>query len=150
MDTETRRQLIADLVAAADTLLREGQRLFKPLGLTVAQFNALTVLAAAPDGAGLSQRELSDELVVDRSNVTGLVDRMEKAGWVRRADDEADRRIYRVRLTAEGRRLWAKADPLYVAAVARVTGALTLREATVTLATLGKLQASTAAYAHTN
>ena len=146
MDTETSRELVAEIVAVADTLLREGQRLFKPLGLTVAQYNVLTVIAGAPDGAGLSQRELSDELVVDRSNVTGLLDRMEKAGWVRRVDDPADRRIYRVRLTPEGRRLWEKADAPYNAAVARVAGALTARQARDTLATLATLKSAAASW----
>lgn len=145
MDTQTHRELVAEIVAAADTLLREGQRLLKPLGLTVAQFNVLTILAGAADGADLSQRELSDELVVDRSNVTGLLDRMEKAGWVRRVEDPADRRIYRVRLTAEGCRLWEKADAPYNAAVVRVAGALTTRQAHDTLTALSKLKTAATA-----
>jgi DNA-binding MarR family transcriptional regulator len=78
----------------------------------------------ARSDAGMSQRELSDRLVVDRSNVTGLLDRMEKAGWVRREDDPDDRRIYRVSLTAGGRRLWDRVHPLYVDAVAEVTAGL--------------------------
>ncbi len=142
MNTQTSRELIAAVVATADTLLHEGRRLLQPLGLTVAQYNVLTVLALAPDGAGLSQRELSDELVVDRSNVTGLLDRMAKAGWVRRADDDDDRRIYRVRLTPEGRRLWEKADPLYNAGVTRVTATITARQTQDTLAVLGRIAAA--------
>jgi DNA-binding MarR family transcriptional regulator len=140
------RELVAAVVATADTLLREGQRLLKPLGLTVAQYNVLTVLALAPGGTGLSQRELGDELIVDRSNVTGLLDRMEKAGWVRRADDIADRRIYRVRLTPAGRRLLAKADAPYNAAVARVAGALSGPQTRDLLAALGRLQVAAKAW----
>jgi DNA-binding MarR family transcriptional regulator len=147
MTAQPNRELIAAIVATADTLLNEGRRLLQPLGLTVAQYNVLTILALAADGTGLSQRELSDELVVDRSNVTGLLDRMEKAGWVRRADDAADRRIYRVRLTPEGRRLWEKADPLYAAAVARVTATLTARQTQDTLTALDRIAAGAAAWA---
>ncbi|MCX7019480.1 MAG: MarR family transcriptional regulator [Candidatus Sumerlaeota bacterium] len=44
------------------------------------------------------------------SNVTGLIDRMEKAGWVERAADTADRRVKRLRLTADGRRLIQRAE----------------------------------------
>ena len=84
-------ELTTAVVAAADALLRESQRLFRPHGLTAAQFNVLNVLAGRP--AGLSQRELGDLLVVDRSNVTGLLDRMGEAGWVRRSDDAADMSI---------------------------------------------------------
>jgi len=147
MDIQTRRLLIAEIVAVTDTLLREGQRLFKPLGLTVAQYNVLTILALSTEPAGLSQRELGDRLVVDRSNVTGLLDRMEKAGWVRRSDDKADRRVYRVRLTPTGRHLWEQADALYVTAIERVTDALGARETQTTLATLGRLKSGAAASA---
>jgi MarR family 2-MHQ and catechol resistance regulon transcriptional repressor len=71
--------LIAAVMATADAFLRESQRLFRPYGLTGAQYNVLNVLEGAAQG--MSQRELSEVLVVDRSNVTGLLDRMEKAGW---------------------------------------------------------------------
>jgi MarR family 2-MHQ and catechol resistance regulon transcriptional repressor len=111
--------LVTALLAASDALLRESQKLFRPHGLTAAQFNVLNILAERPDG--LSQRELSDLLVVDRSNVTGLLDRLEKAGWVRRTDHPSDRRVYQVLLTPAGHRLWAGVAPRYEAAVRQVT-----------------------------
>jgi DNA-binding MarR family transcriptional regulator len=118
--------LIAAVMATADAFLRESQRLFRPYGLTGAQYNVLNVLEGAAQG--MSQRELSEVLVVDRSNVTGLLDRMEKAGWVKRADDPADRRVYRVSLTPAGRKLWAKVHPRYVERVAEVTRGLSLAQ----------------------
>ena len=125
-----RRQIAYELttavLATADVFLRESQRLFRPHGLTAAQYNVLNVLG--PQVSGLSQRELSDHLVVDRSNVTGLLDRMEKAGWVQRADDPADRRVYRVTLTPAGRRLWATVEPRYHDVVAQVTRGIPLRQ----------------------
>ena len=84
MQTELGHELTRAVLTTTDVFLREGQRLFRPHGITAAQYNVLSALAAAGDG--MSQRELGDLLVVDRSNVTGLVDRMEKAGWVRRSD----------------------------------------------------------------
>jgi DNA-binding MarR family transcriptional regulator len=110
-------------MATADVFLRESQRLFRPHGLTAAQYNVLNVLAASPDG--ISQRELGDRLVVDRSNVTGLLDRLEKSGWVRRTDDPVDRRVYRVVLTPAGRALWGKVTPLYLEVVKQMTRGLT-------------------------
>jgi DNA-binding MarR family transcriptional regulator len=118
--------LIAAVMATADAFLRESQRQFRPYGLTGAQYNVLNVLEGAAQG--MSQRELSEVLVVDRSNVTGLLDRMEKAGWVKRADDPADRRVYRVSLTPAGRKLWAKVHPRYVERVAEVTRGLSLAQ----------------------
>jgi len=65
---------------------------------------------------------------VDRSNVTGLLDRMEKAGWVRRADDPADRRVYRVTVTTSGRALWARIEPRYREVVEQVTRRFTAKQ----------------------
>jgi DNA-binding MarR family transcriptional regulator len=130
--------LINAVMTTADVFLRESQRLFRPHGLTAAQFNLLNVVARS--GSGLSQRELSDHLVVDRSNVTGLVDRIEKSGWVRRADDPTDRRIYRVQLTPAGRALWEKVMPRYLAVVAQVTRGVARRDLEASRATLERLE----------
>lgn len=127
MPTEIAPRLIHDIVATADVFLRESARLFRPHGLTAAQFNVLNLLATRAEDAGFSQRELADALVVDRSNVTGLVDRMEAAGWLRRVDDPGDRRVYRVKLTAAGRKLWQKVAPGYANVVGQVTARLDAR-----------------------
>jgi DNA-binding MarR family transcriptional regulator len=112
-------QLVSGVMATADSFLRESQRLFRPHGLTGAQFNLLTVVAESADG--LSQSALSAQLVVDRSNISGLIDRMERAGWVKRTDHPDDRRVYRVVLTPKGRKLWASVTPRYLAVVRQVT-----------------------------
>lgn len=131
-------ELVTAVMATADAFLRESQRLFRPHGLSGAQYNLLNVIAEATEG--LSQRELSDRLVVDRSNVTGLIDRMERAGWVKRTDHPADRRAYRVVLTPAGRKLWAEVTPRYLAVVRQVTADLPARRMRDTLATLRQLE----------
>ena len=130
--------LVSAVMATADAFLRESKRLFRPHGLSGAQYNLLNVVARSADG--LSQRELSDHLVVDRSNVTGLIDRMEAAGWVRRTDDPADRRVYRVVLTPAGRALWEKVTPLYHDVVRQVTCDLSDRRTGEALAALQHLE----------
>jgi DNA-binding MarR family transcriptional regulator len=134
--------LVAAVMATADAFLRESQRLFRPHGLTGAQYNVLNVLAGSVEG--MSQRELSQVLVVDRSNVTGLLDRMEKAGWVKRADDPGDRRVYRVSLTPAGRKLWSRVHPLYLKSVARVTRGLTSAQIKAGVVLLKRLEADAA------
>ena len=133
-------ELTTAVMATANVFLRESQRLFRPHGLTAAQYNVLNVLAPRADG--MSQRELSDLLVVDRSNVTGLLDRMEKSGWVQRADDPADRRVYRVTLTVAGRRLWSKIEPRYHEVVAHVTRGVSISQMNDCVALLNQLAAS--------
>lgn len=126
MAADVALELTTAVMATADAFLRESQRLFRPHGLTAAQYNVLNVLAPHP--GGMSQRQLSDVLVVDRSNVTGLLDRMEKAGWVRRSDAPQDRRVYLVTLTPAGRRLWGKVTPRFLAVIAQVTRGMTVKE----------------------
>lgn len=140
--TDLGYDLVSAVMATADAFLRESHRLFRPFGLTGAQYNAINVIAASP--GGLSQRELSDKLVVDRSNVTGLIDRMERAGWVRRTDHPEDRRAYRIVVTPAGRALWEKVTPHYLAAVQQVTRDLSERRLRDTLSNLRELEASAA------
>lgn len=135
-------ELVREVMATASAFERESQRLFRPFGLTAVQFNVLNVLAG--QSRGLSQRELSDTLVVDRSNVTGLVDRLVKLGWVRRAADPADRRIHRIELTAAGRRIWQKVQPRFAEVVAQVAGGIDERVARTALVALKNLQSGAA------
>ena len=133
-------ELTTAVMATANVFLRESQRLFRPHGLTAAQYNVLNVLAPRADG--MSQRELSDLLVVDRSNVTGLLDRMEKSGWVQRADDPTDRRVYRVTLTTSGRRLWSIIEPRYHDVVAHVTRGVSISQMNECIELLKQLAAA--------
>lgn len=145
-DDEAGLGLVNAVLLTAEAFLRESRRLFQPHGITGAQYNVLNVLAATEGEGGLSQRELSDALVVDRSNVTGLVDRMEKAGWVKRQDDPADRRVYRVSLTQAGRRLWAEVEPRYREVVRQVTAGLSGRRMREGERLLGQLKAAAGAW----
>ena len=131
-------------MTTADAFARESQRLFRPHGLTAAQYNVLNILAGEP--AGISQRILGERLVVDRSNVTGLLDRLEKNNWVRRADDPDDRRVYRVQLTLAGREIWERISPLYLEVVAQVTHELTPRRTAEAVAVLRQLEAGASAW----
>ncbi len=130
MDTPPAIALVVQTLRAHNALLRASRRLFRPHGLSEAQFNVLHVLQDSAEP--LTQRELSEILLVDRSNVTGLIDRMEQAGWVRRSPVPGDRRAYRLLLTPAGRRLWRTVHPIYAAAAARVTASLSDRDVQVT------------------
>ncbi|SNS09963.1 DNA-binding transcriptional regulator, MarR family [Actinomadura mexicana] len=70
-------------------------------GITSQQGQLLCVLMARPRGMG----ELGAMLGLAKSSLTGLVDRTERNGLVRREPDPRDLRAVRVALTAEGSRL---------------------------------------------
>lgn len=112
------RALAIAMVSGGSTLLREATRLFKPFGVTAAQFNALHLLAASPEG--LRPSDLTRSLVVDPSSVTYILDELQKRDWVCRTSDLADRRTYRVRLTPKGALLHAKVNARYQASLAEI------------------------------
>lgn len=62
-------------------------------------------LQAISREAGLSQRELANRMHLEGPTVTRHLDHLEQAGLIARHRDEDDRRILRVDLTTEGRRL---------------------------------------------
>ena len=74
------------------------------LQLSPAQCHVLRLLE--PDKP-IPMRQLADGLCCDASNVTGLVDRLESKGLVRRAASDEDRRVKVIELTPKGARLRA-------------------------------------------
>ena len=106
--------------------------------LTAAQFNTLLVLrAAGPEG--LRMGEIGERLVVTKSNVTGLVDRLEKKGLVERGN-QADRRATAVRLTEDGAGLLERAIPTHIKLLSELTDCLTTEEKRQLIRLLTKLR----------
>ena len=99
-------------------LKRTARRFFKDTSFTDAEFNLLIVLRHSD--VPLSQNDLSERLLVDKSNVTGLIDRLQKAGLIRRNAVPDDRRRYHITLTDAGREEIDRVDPVYHAMVHRV------------------------------
>ena len=69
--------------------------------MTLPQFD---VMATLRFGEGVTQQTLAERLLVTKGNVCGLLDRLEKLGWVERRPDPGDGRANRLHLTAAGRR----------------------------------------------
>ncbi|MBY7141725.1 transcriptional regulator [Virgibacillus sp. NKC19-3] len=68
--------------------------------------------------------ELSDELTVTRSNISGLLRALEKLQYIKRAFDENDRRRIKVTMTEKGKKVLAKAWPIYEEVMKDVFGKL--------------------------
>lgn len=69
----------------------------------------LSVLKLLQEIGDLSLGTLSKQIRAHNSTVTGIVDRMESAGLVERARSDEDRRVWIIRLTAQGRRVAERA-----------------------------------------
>lgn len=81
-------------------------RLRAEFGTTLPRFDLLAQLEREPDG--LTMGELSQRLMVTGGNVTGITDQLEAEGLVVRAEHPTDRRAFKVRLTAAGRKLFRR------------------------------------------
>ena len=118
-------EAILNIYYSASCIKKQADEFFRGFGLTDVQFNVMVLLIhqSGPEG-GLTQAQLSDMMLVNRANITSLIDRMEKANLVVRTASANDRRYNIVKLTAKGKKLFAKVDPLYVRRVRKVMAPL--------------------------
>ena len=89
--------------------------------VSTVQYSVLVVLDRHGE---LSQRELGDEVDLDRSTIADLVARMERHGLVRRGQDPRDGRRKTVALTEHGRAERERLRPLVAQVEGELTGAL--------------------------
>lgn len=90
-------QLISDLVSK-----RCDKFLNAKYGLTMPQYQ---LLMAAVNETDATLGGLSEHLNCSRGNVTGIVDRLERDGWLDRERSSEDRRVITVKLTEKGTRV---------------------------------------------
>jgi DNA-binding MarR family transcriptional regulator len=100
----------AQIVRALDTELEREH------GLPLTSYDVLVQLSLAPDRR-LRMFELADAIVLSRSGLTRLVDRLERDGLVEREPDELDRRQIYARLTDRGFEVLADATPTHIAGI---------------------------------
>lgn len=82
--------------------------LLREHGLPLSSYEVLLFLADAPGGR-LRMSELADGVLLSRSGLTRLVDRMERDGLLRRERCEDDARGYHAAITGKGRALFDRA-----------------------------------------
>ena len=133
-------EALLQLLRTSETLWNASRLFFARWDLSPSQFNLLNLLTDAPDG--VTQVELSRSLIMHRSNVTGLADRLEERGLITRKDNPNDRRAYRVVLTAAGRKLMQKVLPEYYVAAEKIWGEFPLNRTKQLVADLERLSAS--------
>jgi MarR family transcriptional regulator for hemolysin len=106
-----------EIAETAHALRKAFDRRAVGMGVTRAQWKVLFRLERQP---GLRQIELADMLDVEPITLSRIVDRLEEAGLVERAADPADRRAWRLHVTAQAQplieKLRAVADGMIVEA----------------------------------
>lgn len=88
---------------------------------------------------GISQQELARKLLVGRSNMSMLLPQMEKRGLILRRDDERDKRVLRLYLTPEGRKLSEEAMAIQTGLIDRVLSEEPIEQCTATAASMERI-----------
>ncbi len=102
--------LLRPLVETYLAFYRTGSRHIESMGLTPSQFD---VIAELGDTAGLTCADLSNATLVTKGTLTGVLDRLEKKGMIKREAIVGDRRAIKVQLTAKGDALFRKVFPTH-------------------------------------
>lgn len=117
---------------------RVRQNLQSSFNTTLPRFDLMAQLERAPQGLKMS--ELSQRMMVTGGNVTGITDGLEKEGLVVREVDSADRRVYRVKLTAEGQQQFRRMAAEHERWVVDLFGPLGPRQKKQLMDLLGELK----------
>jgi MarR family transcriptional regulator for hemolysin len=98
-----------------------------PQGVTFRQAQVLGCLALE---GRLSQTDLAERMRIEPPTLVGILDRMERDGWIRRGGDIKDRRKKLVEATAAAKPAWSKIVAVAKRVRARATRGMTLTQLT--------------------
>ena len=98
------------LIKAGFLFVNETGRPYQSYDLTLAQMDVLSSLART-DGEPISCSEIAERTLITKGGITGILDRLEARGLVKRFPSSDDRRSVLVRLSAKGVELFRKLYP---------------------------------------
>ena len=105
---------------------------------TLPRFDLMSQLERSQDG--LKMKELSRRMMVTGGNITGITDQLVSEGLVERLPVAGDRRAFRVRLTARGRKSFADMAQQHEGWIVEAFAGLSARELDVLHQLLGKVK----------
>ncbi|HIJ65308.1 MAG TPA: MarR family transcriptional regulator [Candidatus Hydrogenedentes bacterium] len=122
-------EAILSIYFTASRIKKRADRFFRDYGLTDVQFNLMMLLKhQAGNKDGLSQVDLSRMMLVNRANITTLIDRMERSELVIRTSVPNDRRYNLIKLTDHGETLLRRVEKAYRHEIGRIIGDLSESE----------------------
>ena len=129
------------VMETGDALRKAIARAIEPFGFNLGPPRYLVVRAIFLAEAGrLSLSEVAKRVGATTTNVTNLIDGLERDGWVERQANPADRRVTYVQLTPEGRERCERLIPATARFTSQLFAGLTDDEKTGLIATLQKLR----------
>src|ERR1700733_5105913 len=115
-------EALLSVVRTSDRLHIRFARLLREHGLTPSQYNVLRILRG--EGKPLPILEIASRTVAVVPGITGLIDRLEQAGFVNRLRCEKDRRVIYVALTDQGTKILHDLDEPLLALHRKLMGHL--------------------------
>jgi len=106
--TSPEQEAVLNLWRTSDQFQNRFGRLFRQYGLTPSQYNVLRILRG--EGKPLPCLEIAERMIQVVPAITGLLDRLEKQGLVRRERSNDDRRVIHVEITDEARKILGELD----------------------------------------
>lgn len=106
-----RANTVLNIFRASNLLSRIGGKLTVQVGLTSVQQWILLGTISKQEGVAL--KELREDTLVTKQNISSMVERLRQAGYVTTYEDLSDRRITRVKLTEQGKEVLQALKPLY-------------------------------------
>ena len=110
-----REELVLALLRSAAVARRPATKVAESHGLSLAQYSVLRILRAAGD-EGLPTLTIRERMVEEAAGITRLINKLQRAGFVRRDRSSSDRRCVVCRLTDRGMSLVVELDDPIVAA----------------------------------
>jgi DNA-binding MarR family transcriptional regulator len=103
-------EALVNVLVTADHLRARTERVCSEFGVSASQYNVLRILRGVhPEGH--PRGEIARRMVERAPDVTRLIDRLEKRGWVERDRSERDRRLSISRITPSGLELLERIGP---------------------------------------
>ncbi len=117
---------------------RELRKSFKNHGLDLTPYQWI-VLYRLTQTDGLNQAEIAELTTRDRPNITRIIDVMERRGLIERRSSSADRRVNRVFLTDDGRRVFERLPRIVSEHLNRATDGIPAKDIEVTKSVLRRM-----------
>ncbi len=135
-------EAVLNIYYTASQIKKKADEFFSKFDLTDVQFNVLMLLTTQTgNNGGLRQAEIGEMMLVTRANVPSLIDRMEKAGLLKRGNDQNDRRSNLISMTDKGRKLFGKVVPIYYKQIGKVVSGVDKTEQKTIISVLERIRA---------
>jgi DNA-binding MarR family transcriptional regulator len=131
---------VIKILRISEALVKTADRFFSKYGVTTTQYDVLVIVNYSE--SRITQSELGERRVVSRSNITGIVDRLEKLGLIKRESDTGDRRIKHLVVTKKGKDIIEKVEEKYFDNLKQILWFLDEKDKAGILEIIGRIEKS--------